>query len=230
MNYKDLFDEKAKAAAFDKIASNYYECNFGTMPKTELELLMFSIYADQVLANDKSGLENYSDYRLSKALGITQQRISGLKIKKQLKYPVENFNWVSEFYKITGNARYEDGKIKIYIPDPNVYIELKNFIESKGGYVDISLNPKLLQIPPEYFLWLLLEICPEEKKDGLEKAIREQFRKSKVDVEDFAPMTFKKLLKEKGPELLGDVAEASIPVVGGLIGNVIKTVSGSAKK
>lgn len=230
MNYKELFDDKAKAAAFDKIAENYYECNFGTMPKSELDLLMFSIYADRILAANKNDSQDYSDYELSKALGITQQRINSLKVKKQLKYPRMGFDWKDEFVKISQNARYEEGKIKVYIPDPNIYIELKNVIEKAGGYVDGTLTPKLLQISPEYFFWLLLEISPKDKKAELEKAIKEQFKKSKVNVEDFGPMTLKKLLKENGAELFGDVAESFIPVVGKLIKKVIKTVKSSEKK
>ena len=42
--YNELFpDEKSKAEVFDKIAEHFYRKNFGTMSKTDMETLMFSL-------------------------------------------------------------------------------------------------------------------------------------------------------------------------------------------
>ena len=130
--YQDLFDEKSKIEAFDKIAKNYYCCNFGSMQKSDLDVLMFSILIDRILEKTEEDFNTYSDYTLSKKLGITQQRISNLKIKKELKYPYEKFDWRKSFARLVKNARFEDEKIKIYIPDPNLFLEIKNSIESNG--------------------------------------------------------------------------------------------------
>ena len=43
--YKHLFPtESVKAEAFDKIAELFYNCNFGSTTKMNIETLMFSIY------------------------------------------------------------------------------------------------------------------------------------------------------------------------------------------
>ena len=216
--YQDLFDEKSKIEAFDKIAKNYYCCNFGSMQKSDLDVLMFSILIDRILEKTEEDFNTYSDYTLSKKLGITQQRISNLKIKKELKYPYEKFDWRKSFARLVKNARFEDEKIKIYIPDPNLFLEIKNSIESNGGYIDVTLNSKLLQITPEYYLWLLMIIVPENEKESLNKAIQTQLKKNQVDVNDFGPVTFSKLLKEKGLGLavntIGSVLEKCVPVAG----------------
>jgi|GEM_PF-697545 len=213
MSWKKLFDEKSKVAAFDLLAENFYERNFGSMQKSDIDLFMFSIFIERILIKEGLEYNDFSDYKMSKALGITQQRINNLKVKKELKYPNKDFDWKVSFAKLSKNARYDDKKIKIYIPDPNVYIELKNVIESKGGYVEITLNPKLLQLPPEYYLWLVREVCSEEDKMELDKAIKKQMESRQFKAKDFGPTTMRKFIKDNGVEMLATVIESVVPAV-----------------
>ena len=83
--YKELFSEEDKARAFDKIANQFYAGNFGTMAKSDMETLMFSIYIEQILSKSEDDFHTYSDFRLAKELGIAQSRVSSLKVKKQPK-------------------------------------------------------------------------------------------------------------------------------------------------
>ena len=69
--YNEYFSQKDKAEAFDEIAKRYYFANFGTMSKSDLETLLFSIYIERILDVDQENLELYSDYTLSKQLGVT---------------------------------------------------------------------------------------------------------------------------------------------------------------
>ena len=150
--YEEFFpDEKTKARAFDKIAERYYCANFGTMTKSDFETLLFSIYLEQILNKNESDFSQYSDYTLSKLLGVTQSKISSLKVKKELLYPYEKFNWKESFRRISDKAVYENGKIKLFIPDRNLYLELKNAIEARGGFVEVQLTANLLQVPLSYF-------------------------------------------------------------------------------
>jgi len=230
MSWKKLFDKESKVAAFDELAKNFYERNFGSMQKSDIEVLMFSLFIERILKKEGLEYNDFSDYKMSKALGITQQRINNLKVKKELKYPNEDFDWKKSFARISKNARFgKDDKIKIYIPDPNVYIELKNVIESQGGYVEITLNPKLLQLPPEYYLWLIREICSEEEKKQLDIAIKKQMKDSQFNAKDFGPMTMKKFIKDKGVDILADVVESAVPVVGGVAATLLKSISAALK-
>ena len=47
--YNEIFTTDDKAKAFDEIAKCYYDRNFGTMSKSDLEVLLFSIYIDRIL-------------------------------------------------------------------------------------------------------------------------------------------------------------------------------------
>lgn len=109
-------------------------------------------------------MDSYSDYTLSKLLGITRSRISNLKIKKELKYPYEDFVLEKSFAEIVNNYRYEDGKIELFIPDKNLYYKIKNAIENVDGYAEVQLNTTLLQITPRYFVDLILATTEEKNQ------------------------------------------------------------------
>lgn len=181
--YKELFhDDKSKAAAFDEIALRYYTGNFGQMSKSDFETLLFHLYIEQILEKDQYDFRAYSDYRLSKELGITQSKVSNLKLKKHLQYPHE-FKWRDSLAKISENVRYEDKKIKLQIPDINLYNEVKNAVEENGGFIDVSLTPKLLQVSPEYFLDLLEAISEDDDRETLRKKLRSELRENSDDLE-----------------------------------------------
>ena len=88
--YEILFQNYDKARAFDQLAALFYDRNFSTVSKSEIELLMFSFYLEATIAAHKNakGVLDYvlaSDYEISKQLGITQEKVRNLKIKKQVK-------------------------------------------------------------------------------------------------------------------------------------------------
>ena len=226
--YNNLFPtDKEKAAAFDQIADQYYMCNFGSIPKTDLDILMFSIYLDKILDKSEDDMNSYSDYKLSKLLGITQSRISSLKVKKELKYPYAGFNWKQSFLRLSENARFENGKIKINIPDRNLYIEIKNFIEANGGFVETQLSPSLLQISPEYYLDLMYEMVDDADKPKIKEAIESELKKWKISVADFGERqkSFGTLLKESAidnaPDLICDLLDI---FAGPLVSSISKPV------
>lgn len=207
--YKELFSEEDKARAFDKIANQFYAGNFGTMAKSDMETLMFSIYIEQILSKSEDDFHTYSDFRLAKELGIAQSRVSSLKVKKQLQYPHE-FRWRDSFAHISENARYENGKIKIQIPDINLYYEIKNAVEEAGGYIDVTLTPKLLQISPEYFLDLLVAVSETQQREQLRKELRNKIREKNKDREYLEAQPLGRQLAGCGKEIILDVLEAAV--------------------
>lgn len=177
--YSELFfDEKAKAAAFDQISELFFSKNFSASSKGEVELLMFSIYLDAMIENCKrpDGTIDYSicsDYEIGKQLGITQERVRMLKVKKQARYPVE-FRWQDALVSIKDSVRYDQEKKKIIIPtrDPNLYNEVRNYIEDHGGYIEIKRSGNYIQIRPEHYFMLVYE--------GLGESDQRKYRKELV--------------------------------------------------
>ena len=181
------FDDDEKIKMFDEISNHFYNKNFGQFSKSEIELMMFNFYIQKMIKDSlkEDGTIDYgkcSDYRISKDLGITQQRVRNLKVKNQLVNPLE-FDWKKEIAALMPNARYENKKVYINIPDSNLFYEIQNFLENEGSYIEKQLNSKLLVIRIEYFIDLLMTLEEEPNKRKIEqkikKACKEQLKTEK---------------------------------------------------
>lgn len=186
--YQDVFGKfgedkgNAKAKAFDKLAELYYDHNFGSTSKSEVDLLMFSLLFDKLLEKNKDNEDAYSPYELSKLLCVPQSRIASLKTRKQLKYPYIKNDWRNKLPKIFENAQYDEHKIKLYFKDRNLLLEVKNEIETRGGYIEMTLNPNLLQVSPKYILDLIIAISDEKDRNVLYDVVRQRCGENKLDI------------------------------------------------
>ena len=233
--YDELFNnQEDKAKAFDLIAERYYKGNFGQMQKSDFETLLFSIYIEQILKTSEDDMNTYSDYNLSKELGITQPKVSNLKVKKQLQYPYERFNWRESFMRICENAIYENGKIVLNIPDKNLFIEVQNWVEENKGYIDIQLNSKVLKIAPEYYIDLVLSIIDEEDarkiKNELLHKIQQKLKINKETNEELIGDVLNKNAKELTLDIVSDILSDITPVSNETIKNVINKIESIFKK
>lgn len=214
-SYQELFsDESLKAKSFERIAELFYDKNFSSATKSEIELLLFSIYLDAKLDRNKKAdnTVNYgdiSDYALGKELGIPQEKVRSLKVRKQARYPVE-FDWKASLFSIKDSIRYDDIKKRIIIPtrDPNLYIEICNYIENHGGYIEVQRSGNVIQIRPEHFFMLAYEdLNDEEQKKCREELIRELY-KHNSDNTIPEPHTARQVL-----EIAGKIANCGVGVL-----------------
>lgn len=225
--FDELFPNDAeKARAFEKIAEKYYYCNFGSTQKSDFDILMFSIYLEQILNNSEAQIQTYSDYQLSKYLGITQERVQTLKVKKELRYPYPKFDWRESFKRICHNARFKQGKIVLHIPDKNLFLEIKNAIEGNNGYIELQLNSTLLVVSPEFFVDLILCISKDEDRSKIETDLRKELKKKNLNADFMNKQTFGEIVRENSKELGIDIVcsiiSSCIPGIGEPIANIIK--------
>lgn len=175
--YEKIFsDDKSKVRCFDILASLFYDKNFGTINKSEFDLLMFAFYIEQTIKKYSKESDNYnlidynsfSDYKIGVNLGLTPQRVKGFKVRKELIYPQEDFDWKKSFMAMFESEKYEiiDDKLRMIIPDPNVYNALLDFMEDHGRPIDIKLNSKIFEIKIDYLIdfALLFEDEADQKK------------------------------------------------------------------
>ena len=173
-----------KSEAFDKIAGMFYNQNFGATSKAEIELMMFSIFMDMMIKKNQNDDEvlDYnacSDYEIGRMLGIPQEKVRNLKIKKQARYPKE-FNWEKSLLSIKDRIVYDETKQRIIIPmpDPNLYNEIRNFIENNGGYIEIQRGNNVIQIRPHYlFMLFYYKIDNEKEREKLRKSFAKELKK-----------------------------------------------------
>ena len=215
---KVTFSKEEKAEMFDQIASFYFDQNFGRASKSDMELLMFKFYLEALIKKSKNSdntidYNKCSDYQIGKDLCITQQQVRSLKIKKQLKYP-EEFSWQEALARLLKNARQDEKKIIISIPDPNLYLEIENFIEEKGFYVEKTLNSKLLKMRIEYFIELSIEVESEENRGNVIKQIKKNLKEHQKEERQFDEKNIGKTLIESGVNIttiLANVASIISP-------------------
>ena len=180
-DYKTLFDEKAKAEAFDKLADLYYQHNFGSTSKTEIDLLMFSVYFDKLMEKNCDNPEAYSVYELARLFSITPSRVTALMSRKEMKYPYMKSNWKKELLNVLKNAKLDSHKIMLQIPDKNLFWEIQHELEIHGGFVEKTLTPNLLRVEVKDFLDLILEISDKPDKDTLREEIKSNIKKKCAD-------------------------------------------------
>ena len=155
---------------------------------------MFHIYIEHLIReicidNNDNAIDYTlcSDYVISRQLGITQQRVRSLKVRSELAYPIK-YEWKKSLATLTKHARYDKNTkmITLNIPDPNLYLEIRNFIESHGDYVEVTLNNKILRLRVEYYIDLLLELDENINRKDVIKRLRDKFshdKKQNVDLE-----------------------------------------------
>ncbi|MBQ4630954.1 MAG: hypothetical protein IJB70_08235 [Clostridia bacterium] len=217
-----------KAELFDIISEKFYNSNFGSSSKSQIDLMMFSLYLDKLIEKG----EEYDDYTISKQLGILQSNVRMLKKKKQLIYPRE-YKWYDAFWEYNKSAFLDStGKIVINIPDPNVHMELEHTIEQFGGYIDTQLNPKLLKIEPCHYINLIIKIYEYENKydrkvsekfeEQFINALNKKFNKNNDIESKITKKNFTKQIKEQGVQSVLSVLYDCIP--SGTIKGVIKLI------
>ena len=104
--------------------------------------------------------------------------------------------------------------------------------EEMGGYVEVSLTPKLLQLSPGYFLDLLVQTEKDEKKESLRKdlakELRDCCREKNKDTDFFDAEPFGKQMAQLGKEMSAEIVSTLLgnALSGGLLGNgVVKIIS-----
>ena len=172
----ELYSDTEKAKLFTEITEHFFDRNFGSMSKSDYEVLLFRMLLDYLRKKEP---ERCSDYQMSKILGISQSRIRNLKIKAELIYPRKDFDkaWKLLFTEDVRNAKYDEtsGLVKMNIPDITVLTELRNYMENNGWYNEYQLNPKLFQCPLDIFIYLCQKIDDENLiiDDKAKKRIKE---------------------------------------------------------
>ena len=189
-----MMDDQQCSNNFKELAEMFYNRNFGQASKQEIEIFMFHAYMNSLR---KKGTE-ISDYSISKELGITQQRVRNLRIKENLVYDL-NVDWKKELEKRMSNARYEAPFIVMDIPDPNVLIEVKNYLEENGKYTDTRINNRLLSIRVDFFVDLAMEIDPKKRAKDIYKTLVKELKKDeKYNAIDLDPIVSVQGLVEAG--------------------------------
>ena len=219
------FNDSEKIKLFDNIADKYFDHNFGTMLKADLDTLIFSAYIDHCIDNDLP----YDDYSVSTQLGITESRVRSLKERKLLHYPPKDYKWEDDFIRLIGNAKYNDAKklVQLGIRDVNLMKEVRNFLYSNGWFDEYQLNPRLFQCRLDFFICMCSKLdknpdFSEDTKKALKKLSRNEKEMTAIDriIDGDYERGFKDLVDNVATDFLSEVLN-TIPF-GGMAQKAIK--------
>ncbi len=162
--------------SFIRVAENYYNKNFGTMTKSELELLMFTILYEK-REEQKMAVDDVS---LAFALGISVQRVDGLKEKMMLKKSedeLDKLQWkekVSEL--IQKKAVTYDASAKsfsIIVSDVFVFYKAIEALRNNNLPYQETAKPRGLILSEAAFVAIAYECCDSaEKKKSFEETVK----------------------------------------------------------
>lgn len=175
-------DEHARITSSDvwssflaDIKEQCLERNFGTLSKSEFDLLVFHYYLLEKQAN-VSG-KYVSDYDIGRDLGLTIQRVRSLRERDALKWRSQ-VDWKNSLLDSLQLAHCDGNNVKIPVPDVNVIKEIRNYLESAGLFDDYQLNPKIFQCNLELFVAICLKL-KSNRDDNLFGEMLDKLRKSK---------------------------------------------------
>lgn len=229
LEYEEIFDTaEKKTEAFDLIAKQYYNRNFGLCSKTELDVLMFHLYVKirQKKVGNKSFSKN-SDYKIGKELGLTPTKVKNLKMKTALMFGGEDAeHWkgtVLELLQDEKNFYIEKDKVCIHIPEMYLFHTLEDFINDSVGFVDYLPNSKIFSLRLPYFMNFLRLIADEKDRKEFENALEKYLEKEKMDIAQ-TESTLDKFVKiTEGGKNIADIVKTFMELLtpGGAITQVL---------
>lgn len=96
---------KAWQDFFSEIKKRCLDRNFGTLSKSEFDLMLFHYYL--VNKQEEVGSRYVSDYDIGRDLGLTIQRVRSLRERDALKWGLKD-DWKKRFRECVKSARYEE--------------------------------------------------------------------------------------------------------------------------
>jgi hypothetical protein len=172
-------DGQRFAAAF---LDQYLAVSFGSMPKREIDLLVF-----RLLMDTESYKANFSAGRLqalSRKLRIPVSRIKALYYETQLRtVPLDDLAWLrTNLATVLRTARLKIGpgekiQIQIAIPNPLVREELIARLESNGAIVDSSFRREILLLHCDDYFAVISAITNRTEFEEIEKGMMNALKK-----------------------------------------------------
>ena len=170
-----IIKQNKESEALYFILTNFLKSGFGTLGKSEMDLILFTCFLKY------SNQENLSDHALSKYLQITQQRIRNLREKASVKYLIiDRIDAITIFINKSKDAKIDDKYIDVPINDIAVKNEIEAILDEENILLHYQLNPKIFRIRIDDFLEMAIQFelifSQEKSREIVEKKILDQVK------------------------------------------------------
>lgn len=149
-------NQREKQEFAEKFTEVYLAQGFGSLPKSEIDLLVFH------LLSKTRDFEGKANYQVSTMLKIPEARVKTLRMNSALKYDKINSRAVlsqiiQRFVESEQFTEFQDGKFELSLEDPIEKRELENFLKKRGHHAEYALNTEVLKISPVRLFELIVE-------------------------------------------------------------------------
>lgn len=194
-----------KQTFFDDFLPKYLASGFGSMPKSEIDLLIFHLLTHTSVYRGKS------NYELAGMLKVPESRIKTLRLNSALKYKDINSKAilgevVLRFTQSEQFAAFDSGKVELSLEDPIEKRELENFLKTRGYHAEYTLNSEVLKISPIRLFELIIENV-DNANEEFNRIIQAHLEEAH-DVNELIDDAL--TLKQKFRKLRGEVLDASM--------------------
>ncbi|HEQ3434960.1 TPA: hypothetical protein VGS73_003734 [Vibrio cholerae] len=163
-----------KEQFLDTFLERYLERGFGTLSKSEIDMLMMHLLLEN------SDLRYKPNHEISVALKITETKVKNLKHRASLQFVSDSDNHVkAEFLALLHKAQLtgENGKVVVVIEDAFVKQGVQAKLKALGHFADNSFNSELVKISYPSFIALLEDFYSQEDVEFFENEINTALEK-----------------------------------------------------
>jgi len=142
---------------------------FGSLTKSELDLLVFSLLHEIGYLRPSD-----SQYEIARRLRATPARVRSLTMQMQLRDTSQtDASLVTRLVDRLSSARFvKDGAmISFGVEDPLLAADLAARLKSLGAFTDSSFNREIVKVPRDAFADLVNSLLPPDRREIVRKAL-----------------------------------------------------------
>lgn len=160
----------------------YLAQGFGSMTKTEIDILVFH------LLSESGEIMGKSNYHVANILQIPESKVKSLRLNAALRYKQANHkavlaNIVTRITAVMERPDFESGHVTITIENPVERREFEHAVKSCGRTIEYGLNSELLKISPIALFEVVLsnlENAEQEFKTIIQNGIHDQDKQNAI--------------------------------------------------
>lgn len=179
----------------------YFNRNFGSASKTDIEVFMFHQYMESLRTKG----EDRTNYQISKELGITVQKVVALKEREASKYPYDSSQWRRVLLENMRYLELEGNEFSLLITDRRLYREVESFLEENKISVKYVRNSNTFIAGFD----LLMELFDQLFEDQNLEYVKE----TKDNLLDRQSITLDELRRSSGEKALSYLRDLSIALL-----------------
>jgi hypothetical protein len=213
-------DQRAMFA--ERFVKRYLDPSFGSMTKSEIDLLVFSLLFEVGAIAQTESL-----YTIARHLRITPSRARTLKMRAQLRDTTQTEEHLRRrIVECLSHARFaKEGALVMFgVEDPLLQEDIGARLKKIGATADSSFNREIVRIQIDAFVDFIADLLPDDRRELVRKALI----KAGMDDTSLKGVLLGALAK-LADKIAGRAAGALAKEVGELAGAGIKVLFGSAE-